>query len=91
MAADSTNNFEADLIEVVDDSELDDFVQVLGVIPSDDDDEIVVQRVELDDGESVFIDVDEDLNCQELDTSEIIDTDDGQTYDSLDYTEGDII
>lgn len=84
MAADSTNNFEADLIEVVNDSELDDLVQVLGVVPSDDDDEIMVQSVEIDDGDSVFIDVDEDLNYQEMDTGEIIDTDDGQVNDISD-------
>ena len=58
MAADSNVLHDADLVQVID--ETDDLVQVLGVVPSEDDEEIAVQSVELDDGASVFIDVDEE-------------------------------
>jgi len=82
MAKDSNVLHDADLIQVID--ETDDLVQVLGVVPSEDDGEIPVQSVELEDGSSVFIDVDEegietdsldDVDIQENHNDDLLDSD----------------
>ena len=83
MAADPMINREADLIEVVKESELDDLVQVLGVETSDNDDEIMVHSVEIDDGESVFIDVDEVFGS-DSESDGLLDTDNGHSEDMPD-------
>lgn len=83
MAADPIINREADLIEVVNESEMDDLVQVLGVDPSDNSDEIMVQSVEIDDGESVFIDVDEEFGS-DSESDGLLDTDNGHSEDMSD-------
>lgn len=82
MAKDSNVLHDADLIQVID--ETDDLVQVLGIVPSEDDGEIPVQSVELEDGSSVFIDVDEegietdsldDVDIQENHNDDLLDSD----------------
>ena len=80
MAADSNVLHDADLVQVID--ETDDLVQVLGVVPSEEDGEIAVQSVEIDDGASVFIDVDEDN--PEVESPDIIETAEDHFGDSSD-------
>ena len=80
MAKDSNVLHDADLIQVID--EADDLVQVLGVVPSEEDGEIPVQSVELEDGSSVFIDVDEE-NI-EPDSPVFMDSSEAFNDDSLD-------
>lgn len=58
----------------------DDFVQVLGVTPPDGS-EIEVTSVELDDGESFLIDIDEDIPSEEAD---VLVTDEEYAEDSSD-------
>ncbi len=74
MAKDPNVLHEADLIQVFD--ETDDLVQVLGVVPSEEDEEIPVQSVELGDDSSVFIDVEEDNIVS--DSSDFIDSSEQQ-------------
>jgi hypothetical protein len=80
MAADSNVLHDADLVQVID--ETDDLVQVLGVVPSEDNGEIAVQSVEMDEGASVFIDVDEDN--PEVESPEITETGEDHFDDSPD-------
>lgn len=80
MAADSNVLHDADLVQVID--ETDDLVQVLGVVPSEEDGEIAVQSVEIDDGASVFIDVDEDN--PEVESPDIIESAEDQFDGSSD-------
>ena len=80
MAADSNVLHDADLVQVID--ETDDLVQVLGVAPSEEDGEIAVQSVEIDDGASVFIDVDEDN--PEVESPDIIESAEDHFDDSSD-------
>lgn len=77
MAKDSMNSNEDDLVEVLNESELDDLVQVLGVVHSDYEDEVLVQNVEIDDGDSVFIDMDEVVGFHEMEPENITDSADG--------------
>lgn len=62
---------ELDLIQVIDNA--DDFVQILGVSPNEDEEEIEVASVELDGGESFFIDVDDEPLLGADDHQEVID------------------
>lgn len=80
MAKDSNVLHDADLIQVID--ETDDLVQVLGVVPSEEDGEIPVQSVELEDGSSVFIDVDEE--SIEPESPDFMDSPEDFNDDSLD-------
>ena len=76
MAADSVNRHDADLIGVINESERDDLVQVLGVVPSENEDEVMVRGIEIDDGNSVLIDVEMDVDPPTPDTDEFINMDD---------------
>ena len=76
MAADSVDRHDADLIGVINESERDDLVQVLGVVPSENEDEIMVRGIEIDDGNSIFIDVEMDVDPPTPDTDEFINMDD---------------
>ncbi len=87
MAKDSIVLHDADLIQVID--ETDDLVQVLGVVPSEDDGEIPVQSVELEDGSSVFIDVDEEgIETDSLDYVDIQENHNDDLLDSDNAIEG---
>lgn len=87
MAKDSNVLHDADLIQVID--ETDDLVQVLGVVPSEDDGEIPVQSVELEDGSSVFIDVDEEgIETDSLDYVDIQENHNDDLLDSDNAIEG---
>lgn len=87
MAKDSNVLHDADLIQVID--ETDDLVQVLGVVPSEDDGEIPVQSVELEDGSAVFIDVDEEsIETDSLDNVDIQENDNDDLLDSDNAIEG---
>lgn len=76
MAADSVDRHDADLIGVINESERDDLVQVLGGVPPENEDEIMVRGIEIDDGNSIFIDVEMDVDPPTPDTDEFIDMDD---------------
>lgn len=58
MASSSNSYQEPDLVKVIEDN--DDFVQILGVNPSDVEDEVEVTSVEIDGDNSIFINIDED-------------------------------
>ena len=74
---------ELDLIQVIDGE--DDFVQILGVTPDEDGGEIEVTAVEFDEGESFFIDVDDDPLLDMQDHQELIDiNEDLSSDDSID-------
>ena len=63
---------ELDLIQVIDGEN--DFVQILGVLPNEDGSEIEVSAVEFEEGDSFFIDVDDNLSFDIKDGQEMIDT-----------------
>ena len=74
---------ELDLIQVLDGE--DDFVQILGVTPDEDGGEIEVTAVEFDEGESYFIDVDDDPLLDMQDHQDLIDiNEDLSSDDSID-------
>lgn len=81
---------ELDLFPGIDDAN--DFVQILGVTPSEDDEEIEVTSIEFDGGESFFIDVDEEPLLSEEDHQEMISINEEDsiedTFDSNDYADG---
>lgn len=62
---------ELDLIKVLDGE--DDFVQILGVTPNEEGGEIEVTAVEFDEGESFFIDVDDESFIDAEDGQEMMD------------------
>lgn len=62
---------ELDLVQVIDDK--DDFVQILGVTPDEDSGDIEVSSVEFDEGESFFIDVDDESFIDAEDGQEMMD------------------
>ena len=70
---------EVDLIQVIDGE--DGFVQILGVLPNENGSEIEVSAIDFDEGESFFIDVDDNLHDIE-DGQEMIDVNDGVSLDN---------
>lgn len=78
---------ELDLIQVI--TGEDDFVQILGVTPNEDGGEIEVTAIEFDEGESFFIDVDDDPLVGFEDNQEMMDT--HEDYSSEDSFESEDI
>lgn len=76
----TTESNELDLIQVIDGE--DDFVQILGVLPNEDGSEIEVSAVEYDEGDSFFIDVDDNLSIDIEDGKEMIDVHENVSSDN---------
>jgi hypothetical protein len=81
MVPNDNINQEIDFVTVIEDS--DDFVQILGVSSEGDDNEIEVSFVEIDGDDSIFVDIEEPDMYEEVDGFDI-DTQDTDTYDSID-------
>lgn len=70
---------ELDIIHVVEDT--DDLVQILGVTPDEDAGEVEVTSVEFDNGDSFFINIDEDMSEGDDGFYETIDSNDNVLSD----------
>lgn len=71
---------EPEFIEVLGNE--DDFVQILGVTPPQDGSEIEVTSVEIDDGESFFIDIEDISSFDNTDEQNVIDLNEGNAIDA---------